>query len=60
MAELLPCPFCGGKAFINTYDYEGFGKTYYVFCTNCQVETFERNTEVEAVEAWNRRAGDGK
>ena len=53
MAELKPCPFCGGEAELFTY---GDGK----FLPKCSVcwgmieEWF--SSEEEAAEAWNRRA----
>ena len=59
MAELKPCPFCGGAAFVGEYRYGDCGETFFVFCTDCQAESHEHYTEEEAVEAWNRRAADG-
>lgn len=53
---LKPCPFCGGISFLDNYDYEELGKTYYVRCDKCYTESFEYNTEQEAIEAWNRRS----
>lgn len=70
MAELKPCPFCGGKNIrINAY---GFGY-YAIECLDCYVETaryksvskyLEGNLPIEkkakkAIEAWNRRADNG-
>jgi len=64
--KLKDCPFCGGKAFINTIeahahhlakfmpDYEGEA---FVECTKCSCGISER-TEDEAIDAWNRRAQD--
>jgi hypothetical protein len=62
--ELLPCPFCGSQSRI-------FGEyqMYYVACTNadscgCSIgERYDRDacpdhkfcTELDALEAWNRR-----
>jgi hypothetical protein len=60
MAELKPCPFCGGEAELRE---EGDG--FFVSCENdrCNVivETMVRvgRCEHDAIEAWNRRAGDG-
>ena len=62
MAELKPCPFCGGKAEI----YKSNGEVS-VACINCQcgtayitgASTLEVKIET-AVHDWNRRAEDGK
>lgn len=36
MSELKPCPFCGGKARIDTeYDMDGFGNFHKVECSDC-------------------------
>ena len=59
MAELKPCPFCGGEPFVDYYDYEKYGKTYVICCNGCHAETFERDTPEEAAEAWNRRVDNG-
>jgi hypothetical protein len=60
MAELKPCPFCGGEAGFPS----GSLGWYWVECMNedCPVEpsTNGHQTKEEAIEAWNRRAGDGK
>jgi len=47
--RLLPCPFCGGRA-------EVLHKQ--VGCTNpqCYVDGPQRETNEEAIAAWNRRA----
>ena len=53
MAELKPCPFCGGEAVMEHY----IGGGYLAHCSECDgmIENwFER--EAEAAEAWNRRA----
>ena len=59
MAELLPCPFCGGKAKvifrplrIGAHVSRG---TYYVHCKNCLVSTQPRKKQHIVVEAWNTR-----
>ena len=62
MNELKPCPFCGGKAkYIYQMPYNA------VKCTKCKlfgktiVDSYEQQDgKTEAVEAWNRRAEDGK
>ena len=61
MAELKPCPFCGGKAEIVNVN---MGKFFDVSCKHlwCRgyAESVMYNTEVEAIEAWNHRAGEEK
>ena len=54
MAELKPCPFCGGEAAL----WGGFDG-YEAYCINCQAKV-EREGRAETIEAWNRRAEDGK
>jgi hypothetical protein len=62
MAELKPCPFCGGEARVSDC---GWGHCY-VRCTNtsgmkCPVRPITKyfDRANKAIEAWNRRAGDG-
>ena len=57
MAELKPCPFCGGEEFEVVSVY---GEEYYVNCLNCTTCGPGGETYEEAIEAWNRRAEDGK
>ena len=68
MAELKPCPFCGGEAKIVTttevYGLDDIKRKYgYVRCgkdyLNCCVIQFNEFPLDEAIEAWNRRAEDG-
>lgn len=58
MAELKPCPFCGGEA--DVVDNEVFVD---VSCRNhrCRgwADTLMYDSKNEAIEAWNRRAEDG-
>ena len=57
MAELKPCPFCGCE------DIEAFNfwdDLFYVQCKSCTGCVGACDTAEEAVEEWNRRAGDGK
>ena len=59
MSELKPCPFCGGEATI-----EDNGDFVDVSCKDmfCRGWTscLEFKTKQQAIEAWNRRAEDGK
>lgn len=54
MAELKPCPFCGGEAELERSG-EGVFETWYVTCIICGASNWE-NTEAEAVKTWNTRA----
>lgn len=59
MAELKPCPFCGGKAKLISR-----GGLHYVECyvNTCYIvpKTTWYKEKSEAIKAWNRRAEDGK
>lgn len=55
---LKPCPFCGGQANVIEYLFHGL---YGVKCQKCKAETYQfYESEEEAIEAWNRRAGERK
>jgi Lar family restriction alleviation protein len=64
MADLLPCPFCGGAPFIGhiyvthhlSNGDELKGEQRRLRCRECGSEGAQRNTEAEAIAAWNRRA----
>lgn len=61
MAELKPCPFCGSKAkTVMSRD----GKWHGVKCGNYGCIGNDISPEYElpsrAIEAWNRRADDGR
>lgn len=65
--KLKPCPFCGGEAEL-TYTSDNSHKPfvqckYGVFlkpkCVACQYP-WRHDSEEEAIEAWNRRADDGR
>ena len=67
--ELKPCPFCGGEAMLyhQSSKYTKYDGNY-VYCFNgcgCRTRLFEcygntgkthKETEQEAINAWNRRA----
>ena len=64
MAELKPCPFCGSKSVrIYAYDpfdgYQGNLTVHRVHCTECGAHV-QQDKVMDAIEAWNRRAEDGK
>ena len=56
MSELKPCPLCGEEA--------GFiGETATIKCKKCGCAFIVTNpliSRMDAAEAWNRRAEDGK
>ena len=57
MTELLPCPFCGGKAYTAIGQLQNEGHGYVVFCDSCHVhQSYLDRTEAEAIAAWNTRA----
>ena len=59
MDELKPCPFCGGKAYLDLYILPKY--EYVISCRVCSLEfglDLGRNKE-EAIAAWNRRYLDG-
>lgn len=65
MSELKPCPFCGWEAMLEQARVrKGYESS--VVCCGCLVYmptiTYDTQEEADeaAIEAWNRRAGDGK
>ena len=59
MNELKPCPFCGGDDTV--IEKDPLTGTYVVRCRNCQTIVWQYYAiREEAIEAWNRRADDGK
>lgn len=65
MAELKPCPFCGGKAELMKDRHEGIKQSviYRVVCQNshCFInpETPSSHRKEYCITAWNRRADNG-
>ena len=68
MAELKPCPFCGGKAFRWQCTADGKYKSilcervygvmtnhYMIQCTQCGIGTKVYATSKRCFNAWNRR-----
>ena len=55
MAELKPCPFCGGKAIFVGGSLCDHRQVYIACENNCVEQCFIKPRE-EAIEAWNRRA----
>jgi len=55
--ELLPCPFCGGIAYITK-----MGVGWYAECSNddCGAEVAGTTDRLSAVAAWNHRAADSR
>lgn len=62
MAELKPCPFCGGNVLMYEEWADSVHSFYSFACKICTMIVTQNEcvTENEAIEAWNRRAGDGK
>ena len=55
MAELLPCPFCGGRAklwkLIAWYDYDAI--EHRCGCKKCRI--FASGSKQRAIDLWNTR-----
>ena len=58
MAELLPCPFCGGTAhFItrnNKSNHSGVGFSYIIMCSNCKCTPIQQE---RAMHLWLDNSG---
>jgi Lar family restriction alleviation protein len=50
--ELLPCPFCGARA----WPHIGTNGLFRIQCLTCEATSGERHLTEEAEAAWNRRA----
>ena len=56
MAELKPCPFCGGEAKLSFYNNaECTYVCHYVRCTKCRATTGCEASSKVAIVSWNRR-----
>lgn len=55
--KLKPCPFCGGKPYINSHPIAQRKKQWAVQC-RCGARFFFFDRKYKAIEAWNRRAGE--
>ena len=57
MADLKPCPFCGGEAKVDKYTSGKFKKltAFYIECRVCKIRTPLELEKGKAIEAWNRR-----
>lgn len=59
MADLKPCPFCGGEAYQKTAypcDPDGLEMNMYIVgCKNCDIEFSRLWNEAAVIEAWNTR-----
>lgn len=55
-AALLPCPFCGGEAYLS--NDASHSRAYFIGCNvdDCFGEIHWGQTKAEAIAAWNRRA----
>lgn len=63
MAELKPCPFCGGEADMKITPHTPKGYDYTPQCVDpsCCGRITKKWTDRETAEyAWNRRADNGK
>lgn len=59
--KLKPCPFCKSEncetfTHVAMTEYGLATGSRYVMCRNCKCQGPEKDSEEEAVKAWNRRA----
>lgn len=50
--ELKSCPFCGGKAHIDSWVTVN---KWYVYCEKCGTIGHDATERKDAIDAWNRR-----
>ena len=54
--DLLPCPFCGGKAELDSYENAPpHTDSFRVECPDCEATFDYLDTLEKAIAAWNRR-----
>ena len=61
--EPLPCPFCGGKAEIDSaqYNEESLASIYVVYCAECDLSlAHNKYSKQAAIAAWNTRTTERK
>ena len=64
MAELKPCPFCGGEAELR-HEHSATGFSY-IKCVKCHLSSpmfprsYDKASDEVATNFWNRRAEDGR
>ena len=54
MANLKPCPFCGGEVILETVDGNS-PEECYIYCPECGFESGVYSDPKFIVEKWNRR-----
>lgn len=62
MSDLKPCPFCGSKVELIIapgYFSQGLSSNgWFVKCKKCGIHQMPYQSDHDAIEAWNRRAGE--
>jgi Lar family restriction alleviation protein len=56
MSDLKPCPFCGCIDMVPHHHKDI--DTFQILCTDCLSLGPHLDTEQEAIDAWNKRAGE--
>lgn len=54
MDNLLPCPFCGGEATVQTTRH-GYPPMHWVRCVPCEASAGAFHSRESAAKAWNSR-----
>lgn len=61
MIELIPCPFCSGKAKLEIHKFRSLEPTFGVKCTRCGAHSNQfYGTPISAIKMWNTRLYNGK